>query len=152
VRKQLAEHGILATPYWRVKDLHVQVPIIPMSAIDGCGIPDLLLFLVLFGQAVLAEQLVKGDKMKCNILEVQGGTMDVLLVNGEIKQGDSVMFCGINGPIATTVRSIITAKPLQELKGQNVRFPFFWYIFGIFLVHFFLWDQWADCYHREVNY
>lgn len=70
MKKQLAEHGILATPYWRVKDLHVQVPILPMSAINGCGIPDLLLFLVLFGQALLPEQLTKEDKMKCNILEV----------------------------------------------------------------------------------
>lgn len=40
-----------------------------MSALDGCGIPDLLLFLVLFGQALLSQQLTKEDKMRCNILE-----------------------------------------------------------------------------------
>lgn len=54
-----------------------------------------------------------------------GATVDVLLVNGEINQGDQIMFCGINGPVTTTVRSIITARPMQELKGQGVCFFFF---------------------------
>eukprot|EP01126_Amoeba_proteus_P000328 TRINITY_DN10100_c0_g3_i1.p1 TRINITY_DN10100_c0_g3~~TRINITY_DN10100_c0_g3_i1.p1 ORF type:complete len:530 (+),score=109.80 TRINITY_DN10100_c0_g3_i1:299-1888(+) len=124
VKKQLAEHGIYATPYWRVKDLSLQVPIIPMCAIDGCGIPDLLLFLVLYGQSVLTSRLTKTEKMKCNILEVQrsqgiGATIDVLLVSGEIKILDEIMFCGMNGPLTSTVKSIITAKPMQELKGQG---------------------------------
>jgi hypothetical protein len=35
------------------------------------------------------------------------------------------MFCGINGPIQATIRSIITAKGEQELgKGEMVLFSF----------------------------
>jgi len=121
VRGQLVEHGVFATPYWRVKDLALQSAIIPMSAKDTCGVPDLLMFLMLFSQTVLTTDLTKTSVMKCNVLEVNqapglGVTIDVLLVNGEISCGDKIMFGGIRGPVTTTVRNLITTKEGEEMK------------------------------------
>lgn len=41
-----------------------------MSAKDTCGVPDLLMFLMLFSQTVLTTDLTKTSVMKCNVLEV----------------------------------------------------------------------------------
>jgi len=121
VKGQLVEHGVMATPYWRVKDLGIQSAIIPMSARDGCGIPDMLLFLMLFSQSVLTAALTKTTTMKCNVLEVNqspglGVTIDALLVNGTIRNGDKIIFGGLHGPVTTTVRSLIVSKEGGELK------------------------------------
>ena len=78
--------------------MDVQTPLVPISAIDGCGVPDLLLFTVLFSQSlpVLQKRLTKTDELECHVLEVQqaqglGTTMDVLLINGTINSGDKVV-------------------------------------------------------------
>jgi translation initiation factor 5B len=53
--------------------------------------------------------------------EGMGATIDALLVQGQISNGDKIMFCGVNGPVTATIRSIITAKGEQELgKGDLV--------------------------------
>uniref|UniRef100_A0A6B2KXQ7 Tr-type G domain-containing protein n=1 Tax=Arcella intermedia TaxID=1963864 RepID=A0A6B2KXQ7_9EUKA len=124
VRDQLSDHGIIAVPYWSVKDLNVQIPIIPLTAFNGCGIPDLLLFTMMYAQSMLTERLAKKDKLECSVLEVQeavcmGHTIDVLLINGELHLGDKLMLCSTEGPIVTHLRTIIETKEMLELKGKG---------------------------------
>ena len=46
--------------------------------------------------------------LSCTVLEVKaieglGTTVDVILITGELREGDTVVLCGLNGPIVTQV-------------------------------------------------
>lgn len=51
-----------------------------------------------------------------------GTTIDVVLVNGELKKGDQIVVPGTNGPIVTQIRALLTPQPMKELrvKGEYV--------------------------------
>ena len=46
--------------------------------------------------------------MEVKVVEGHGTTIDVLLVNGEIKATDTIVVCGLNGPIVTQIRALMT--------------------------------------------
>ena len=77
----------------------------PTSAITGEGLPDLITNLCKMGQTTERENLTeKPDTFECTVLEVKvieglGTTIDVVLVNGILKVGDTIVLSGLNGPI-----------------------------------------------------
>lgn len=71
-------------------------PRVPHS-LSRMGMPDLMLFLVMFGQSYLTARLLKKKELECYVLELQqsqgmGTTMDVLLVNGQLHNSDKVSY------------------------------------------------------------
>lgn len=67
---------------------------------------------------MMAERLMFISELQCTVLEVKvveglGTTIDVVLVNGVLHEGDTVVLCGMNGPIVTTIRSLLTPHPLK---------------------------------------
>ena len=90
----------------------------------GEGIQDLLLLLVLLSQNTLKKRLQKKNELECHVLEVKvverlGATIDVLLIHGSISAGDKMLLCGLNGPIITQIRTILTPGPLEELRVKG---------------------------------
>ncbi|KAH7651943.1 Protein-synthesizing GTPase protein [Dioscorea alata] len=124
---QLKEQGLNTALYYKNKDMGETFNIVPTSAISGEGIPDLLLLLVQWSQKTMAERLTYVDEVQCTVLEVKvieglGTTIDVVLVNGVLHEGDQIVVCGMQGPIVTNIRTLLTPAPMKELrvKGQYI--------------------------------
>jgi translation initiation factor 5B len=117
--------------FTRVKgnELASKILIIPTSAKTGEGIPELFLFLVGLSQRFLKEKLKLSPDTPGvgSILEVKdevglGKTIDVLLLNGFFKKGDSIITGGLNGVIKTKIKSIFLPKPLDEIRDPRDKF------------------------------
>lgn len=48
-----------------------------------------------------------------------GCTVDVILINGELKENDTLVMAGLEGPIVTQARSLLMPEPLKELRVKN---------------------------------
>jgi translation initiation factor IF-2 len=76
---------------------------------------------------MLAGKLTKSLDLNCTILEVKviegfGTTIDVILVDGVLREGDTIVVCGMQNAIVTNIRALLTPHPGKELrvKGQYV--------------------------------
>lgn len=120
----LAEQGLNSELYFQNKNVARNVSIIPTSAVTGEGIPDLLYLLLELTQTRMSKQLMYLSTLEATILEVKvveglGVTIDVVLSNGILREGDRIVLCGQNGPIVTTVRALLTPQPLRELRIKS---------------------------------
>jgi translation initiation factor 5B len=119
-----AEQGLNACLYWDNKNLGRTVSLVPTSAITGEGIPDLLHLLMDLTQTRMTERLMYLSELECTVLEVKvieglGTTIDVVLSNGFLNEGDRICVCGLNGPIVTTIRALLTPQPMRELRIKS---------------------------------
>ena len=125
---QLSAQGIFADRYDRIDDFTKTVALVPISAKEGEGIPDLLLVLIGLAQRFLEQQLEKGEGPgKGTILEIKeekglGKTMDVILYSGTISKGDTVALGTSGAPLVTKVKAILKPKPLDEIMDPRDRF------------------------------
>jgi translation initiation factor 5B len=118
---QISEQGINSELYWKNTNPRQVVNIVPTSAITGEGIPDMIKLLVDLTQTRMVGSLMYISTLECTVLEVKvveglGTTIDVILSNGYLREGDKIVLCGLNGPIVTQVRALLTPQPLRELR------------------------------------
>ena len=121
---QMAEQGLNAELYWKNKDVKSTISMIPTSAHTGEGVPDLLMVISQITQKFLQERITYGDDIQATVLEVKpleglGTTCDVILVNGMLNRGDRIVLCGLNGPIVSTIRTLLTPQPMKELRVKT---------------------------------
>ncbi|XP_078155367.1 eukaryotic translation initiation factor 5B-like [Carex rostrata] len=121
---QFMEQGVNTALYYKNKSLSDTFSIVPTSAISGEGIPDLLLLLVQRAHKTMQKRLTYIDQVQCTVLEVKvieglGTTIDVILVNGILREGDEIIVCGLQGPIVTHIRALLTPHPLKELRVKG---------------------------------
>ncbi|KAK9109243.1 hypothetical protein Sjap_017303 [Stephania japonica] len=121
---QFKEQGLNTELYYKNKEMGETFSIVPTSAISGEGIPDLLLLLVQWTQKTMVEKLMFSEEVECTVLEVKvieglGTTIDVVLVNGVLHEGDQIVVCGMQGPIVTTIRALLTPHPMKELRVKG---------------------------------
>ncbi|KAI7861414.1 P-loop containing nucleoside triphosphate hydrolase protein [Spinellus fusiger] len=119
-----AEQGLNATLYYNNKNFSKYVSLVPTSAHTGEGIPDMLNLLINLTQSRMSEKLMYVTELECTVLEVKvieglGTTIDVVLVNGWLHEGDKIVVCGLNGPIVTQVRALLTPQPMRELRIKS---------------------------------
>jgi translation initiation factor 5B len=116
-----AEEGLNSVLYWENKSFARNVSIVPTSAITGEGVPDMIMLLVNLTQQRMSDRLMYLSELECTVLEVKvieglGTTIDVVLSNGILREGDKIVLCGLNGPIVTQIRALLTPQPLRELR------------------------------------
>ncbi len=121
---QFAEQGLNAVPYYDNKNMGRNVSLVPTSAFTGEGIPDMLRLIIELTQTRMSEKLMYLSELECTVLEVKvieglGTTIDVVLSNGVMHEGDRIVVCGLNGPIVTQVRALLTPQPLKEMRVKG---------------------------------
>jgi len=57
--------------------------------------------------------------LEVKVIEGLGTTIDVVLVNGVLKVGDTIVISGLNGPIKTNIRALLTPFPMKEMRVKG---------------------------------
>jgi len=91
----------------------------------GEGMGNLLALIVDASQGPLAKRLMYSEELQATVLEVKalpglGTTIDCILVNGILREGDTVIIAGTDGPIVTQIRSLLMPQPLKELRVKVI--------------------------------
>ncbi len=127
---ELYKYGFDADRYDRIPDFTKTVGIVPISAITGEGVPDLLMVLVGLAQRFLKDnlKLTASGPGVGTILEVKeekglGTTLDVILYNGEFNSGDMVIVGTSHEPVVTKIRALLKPKPLAEIRSEERFLP-----------------------------
>lgn len=86
---------------------------------------NLLALIVDACQGPLAKRLMYSEELQATVLEVKalpglGTTIDCILVNGMLREGDTVIIAGTDGPIVTQIRSLLMPQPLKELRVKVI--------------------------------
>ena len=124
----LSQLGFSSEAFWRVKDFTKEVALVPVSASSGVGIPELLTVLVGLSQQFMAKKLERHEgSAKGIVLEVNeevglGPSANVILLDGVIKQGDSIVVAKRNSVVVTKIKSLLLPKPLDEMRDPRDKF------------------------------
>lgn len=126
---KLAEYGFDSERFDRVDDYTKKVGIVPVSAMTGMGIPELLMVLTGLSQKYLNQCLeceVEGPASG-TILEVKeekglGVTADAIIYDGTLNVNDLIVIGGVNEPLTTKVRALLIPKPLEEMRDKKTKF------------------------------
>ena len=119
-----AEQRFNAELFYENKNMRKYVSLVPTSAHTGEGIPDMLKLLISLTQERMTDKLMYLSEVECTVLEVKiieglGTTIDVILSNGVLKEGDRIVVCGLDGAIVTNIRALLTPAPLKELRLKS---------------------------------
>ncbi|CAG0913882.1 unnamed protein product [Notodromas monacha] len=120
----LAEQGLNAALFWENPDPRKYVSMIPTSAVCGDGMGNLVSMLVHLTQTMLAKRIAFSEELQATVLEVKalpglGTTIDVILVNGTLRKGDTIIVAGTEGPVVAQIRSLLMPQPMKELRVKN---------------------------------
>lgn len=121
---QFAEQGLNAALFYENPDPKSYVSLVPTSAITGEGMGNLLDLIVENCQTHLYKRLLFNSELQATVLEVKaitglGTTIDTILVNGYLREGDTIVVAGTDGPVVTQIRSLLMPQPLKELRVKN---------------------------------
>jgi translation initiation factor 5B len=119
-----AEQGFNAELFYENKSMAKFVSLVPTSAHTGEGIPDMLKLIIQLTQERMVGSLMYLSEVQATVLEVKaiegfGMTIDVILSNGILREGDRIVLCGVDGAITTNIRALLTPAPLKELRLKS---------------------------------
>ncbi|KAM0354078.1 hypothetical protein ACHAPU_001113 [Fusarium lateritium] len=119
-----AEQGFNSELFYQNKSMSKYVSLVPTSAHTGEGVPDMLKLIVQLTQERMVGSLMYLSEVQATVLEVKaiegfGMTIDVVLSNGILREGDRIVLCGTEGAIKTNIRALLTPAPLRELRLKS---------------------------------
>lgn len=118
------EQGFNSELYYENKSMARNVSLVPTSAITGEGIPDMLKLILQLTQERMTSSLMYLSEVQATVLEVKaiegfGMTIDVILSNGILREGDRIVLCGTEGAIKTNIRALLTPATMKELRLKS---------------------------------
>ncbi|KAK1876308.1 Eukaryotic translation initiation factor 5B [Dissostichus eleginoides] len=122
---EFAQQGLNAALFFENKDPRTFVSLVPTSAHSGDGMGNLIALLVELTQTMLAKRLAHCDELRAQVMEVKalpgmGTTIDVILINGTLREGETIIVPGVEGPIgAQSQESVREAQ--GGLHGSGVK-------------------------------
>ncbi|KAI5466572.1 hypothetical protein BGZ63DRAFT_344929 [Mariannaea sp. PMI_226] len=119
-----AEQGFNSELFYQNKSMAKFVSLVPTSAHTGEGVPDMLKLIVQLTQERMVGSLMYLSEVQATVLEVKaiegfGMTIDVVLSNGILREGDRIVLCGTEGAITTNIRALLTPAPMRELRLKS---------------------------------
>jgi translation initiation factor 5B len=124
----LYDKGFSADLYWNIGDFTKAIPIVPVSAKTGEGIPEILMILVGLAQRFLEGRLaIETGPAKGTVLEVKedvglGTTIDAIIYAGTIHKEDEIVLGTHGEPLVTRIKALLKPKPLDEIRDPRERF------------------------------
>ncbi|KAL8617183.1 hypothetical protein ACOMHN_014353 [Nucella lapillus] len=121
---QLAQEGLNAKLFYENKNPKEYVSLVPTSAHSGDGMGNLVALICSLTQTLLARRLAYCDELQATVMEVKalqsmGTTIDVILVNGRVMEGQTMVVAGTEGPIVTPIRGLLMPQPMRELRVKT---------------------------------
>ena len=106
------------------KNLKNDISMIPVSNITGDGIRDVFCALIGLTQKFMSKKITFRENTRCVILEVRkldgvGYTIDVILINGRLKVGDTIMFLTFQGVKTTQIKRIYSPPEGKEIRVKS---------------------------------
>lgn len=124
----LSRMGFISEAFWRIKEFDKELAIVPISAVSGIGIPELMAVLVGLAQQYMKKRLERRyDYIRGIILEINeelglGPSANMILLDGTIKQGDTIMVAKRDEIVVTKVKALLLPKPLDEMRDPRDKF------------------------------
>ncbi|MGM5487397.1 MAG: translation initiation factor IF-2 [Nanobdellota archaeon] len=126
---KLSQYGFNSERYDKVEDFTQQIAIIPTSAKQGIGMPEILMLISGLAQRFLENCLqcdLKGPARGV-VLEVKeekglGKTIDVIIYDGTIRTNDLIAIGSLDEPIPARVKALLEPAPLAEIRDKKAKF------------------------------
>jgi len=124
----LSRLGFRSDRFDRIRDFTRTLAIVPVSAKTEEGIPDLLAILLGLTQHYMQDRLKASEgPARGTVLEVKeepglGTTLNTIIYDGVLKEGDTVVLAGKNGPLVVRVRALLVPRPLEEMRAPTADF------------------------------
>jgi len=127
IKTQIMMQGINNELVWLNTSPTDTINVIPLSAITGQGVPDLLNTIITYSQTVMTKQIEWVDELECVAMEITnvegyGYTLDCVLKNGQLTRGDIIKLrVQDNSTILTKVKNILTVPENKDSKS-NIKY------------------------------
>ena len=124
----LSRIGFSSEAFWRVKDFTKELAIVPVSAVTGTGVPELLAVLVGLTQQYMSKRLERHEtETKGIVLEVNdevglGPSANIILLDGTLKHGDRIVVGKRDNVTSTKIKALLLPKPLDEMRDPRDKF------------------------------
>ncbi|MFB6087604.1 MAG: translation initiation factor IF-2, partial [Haloarculaceae archaeon] len=112
--------------YWRVQNFQQNIGVVPVSAVTGEGIPDLLTVMMGLSQRYMKAEMeidaagpAAGTVLEVTETQGFGTTIDAIVYDGTIHESDRIVVGGLDGPIVTDVRALLRPRPLEEIRTEQ---------------------------------
>jgi translation initiation factor 5B len=125
IRTQIMSLGINCELEWNNTSLNDTINIIPISAVTGQGIPDLLNWIVKYSQTILENQIIFNEDLDCIVMELSnnetlGYTLNCVIKNGNLSIGDMIKIQTQSGNfIITKIKNILTVQENKDSKNNT---------------------------------
>lgn len=123
---ELAEQGINAELFYKNNHPEEYVSMVPVSAVTGEGINDLIALQIYIAQKYMVDRILFRSNLECITFEVKpienvGMSIDATLINGILCVGDQVAMCGLHGPIVTKIKRLLVPENGEYVYTRTVK-------------------------------